>query len=169
MRSLAFSLVLLLLAFSIGLISGCYSFSGGTVPPHLKTIAIPIVQDQSGYGDPALKDLFTLQLVDIFTSDGSLTLSERVGADAVLETVVIAVTETPTVVKPGEQVAERRISVTAHVVFTDVKLRKTIWEKDFSQWGDFPSGAGPTQRNEGVQEAVRKLTEDILNETVAGW
>ncbi|MEX2115305.1 MAG: LptE family protein [Bacteroidota bacterium] len=169
MRSLAFSLVLLLLAFSIGLISGCYSFSGGTVPPHLKTIAIPIVQDQSGYGDPALKDLFTLQLVDIFTSDGSLTLSERVGADAVLETVVIAVTETPTVVKPGEQVAERRISVTAHVVFTDVKLRKTIWEKDFSQWGDFPSGAGPTKRNEGVQEAVRKLTEDILNETVAGW
>jgi hypothetical protein len=151
-------------------LSGCrYSFSGGSVPPHLKTIAIPIVQDQSGYGDPTLKDLFTRQLVDVFASDGSLTLSERAGADAVLETVVTAVAEAPTVVKPGEQVAERRITVTAHVVFTDLKLRKTVWEKDFSQWGNFPSGAGPTQRNEGVQEAVRKLTEDILNETVAGW
>ncbi|MEX1140014.1 MAG: LptE family protein [Bacteroidota bacterium] len=152
------------------LASGCrYSFSGGSVPPHLKTIAIPIVQDQSGYGDPALRDLFTQQLVDIFTNDGSLALTERGASDALLETVVTGVTETPSVVKPGEQVAERRITVTARVVFTDLKLRKNIWEKNFSQWGDFPSGAGPTQRNEGVQEAVRKLTEDILNETVAGW
>jgi hypothetical protein len=160
----------LLLSVIIVFLGGCrYSFSGGSVAPHLKTIAIPIVQDQSGYGDPTLRDLFTRQLVDIFTSDGSLTLSERAGADAVLETVVTSVSDAPTVVKPGEQVAERRITVTAHVVFTDLKLKKTVWEKDFSQWGNFPSGAGLTQRNEGVQEAVRKLTEDILNETVAGW
>lgn len=170
MRSRLFSFAWLFLTVLVIPAGGCrYSFSGGSVPPHLKTIAIPIVQDQSGYGDPTLKDLFTRQLVDIFTSDGSLALSERAGADAVLETVVTTVAEAPTVVKPGEQVAERRITVTAHVVFTDVKLRKTVWEKDFSQWGNFPSGAGPTQRNEGVQEAVRKLTEDILNETVAGW
>lgn len=146
-----------------------YSFSGGSVPPHLKTVAIPIVQDQSGYGDPALKDLFTQQLVDAFTSDGSLTLTDRGTSDSVLETVITSVRESATVVKPGEQVSERRLTVTAHVTFTDVKLRKALWEKDFSQWGDFPSGAGTTQRNEGVQEAVRKLTEDILNETVAGW
>jgi hypothetical protein len=139
------------------------------VPPHLKTIAIPLVQDQSGYGDPLLKDLFTQELVDLFTSDGSLTLTERGTADSILETVVTGVRESATVVKPGEQVAERRITVTARVVFTDRTLRKTMWEKDFSQWGDFPSGAGPTQRNEGVREAIRKLTEDILNETVAGW
>ncbi len=151
-------------------INGCrYSFSGGSVPAHLKTIAIPIVQDQSGYGDPTLRDLFTNQLVTIFSSDGSLALAERGASDALLEAVVTAVTETPSVVKPGEQVTERRITVTARVVFTDVKLRKTVWEKNFSQWGDFPSGGGATQRNEGVQEAVRKLTEDILNETVAGW
>ncbi|HEX9613949.1 MAG TPA: LptE family protein [Bacteroidota bacterium] len=149
---------------------GCrYSFSGGSVPPNMKTVAIPIVQDQSGHGDPALKDLFTQQLVDAFTSDGSLTLTDRETSDSVLETVVTSVRESATVVKPGEQVSERRITLTAHVTFTDLKLRKTLWEKDFSQWGDFPSGADITHRNEGVQEAVRKLTEDILNETVAGW
>lgn len=159
-----------LFALVLPMLTGCrYSFSGGSVPSHLKTLAIPLVQDQSGYGDPLLKDLFTQQLVDEFTGDGSLTLTERASADAVLETVVISVRESATVVKPGEQVTERRMTVTARVVFTDLKLRKTVWEKDFSQWGDFPSGAGPTQRNEGVREAIRKLTEDILNETVAGW
>jgi hypothetical protein len=44
-----------------------------------------------------------------------------------------------------------------------------MWEKDFTQWGDYASGGGLTQRNDGIAEAVRKITEDILNETVAGW
>jgi hypothetical protein len=150
--------------------SGCrYSFSGGSVPPNLKTIAIPIVQDQSGYGDPSLKDTFTERLVESFTSDGSLTLAERNFSDSVLETVVTGVRESASVVQPGEQVAQRRITVTARVKFTDTKQRKLLWEKEFNQWGNFPSGAGATQRNEGIREAIRKLTEDILNQTVAGW
>lgn len=151
-------------------LAGCrYSFTGGSVPPNLRTVAIPIVQDQSGYGDPSLKDTFTERLVETFTSDGSLSLTDRNSADSILETVITGVRESASVVQPGEQVAQRRMTVVARVKFTDVKLRKVLWEKEFSQWGDFPSGAGITQRQEGVLEAVRKLTEDILNETVAGW
>lgn len=149
---------------------GCrYSFTGGSVPPNLQTIAIPIVQDQSGFGDPSLKDAFTERLVETFTNDGSLALADRTRADSILETVITGVRESASVVQPGEQVAQRRMTVVARVKFTDLKLRKVLWEKEFSQWGDFPSGAGITQRQEGIQEAIRKLTEDILNETVAGW
>jgi hypothetical protein len=55
------------------------------------------------------------------------------------------------------------------MIFRDLKLRKKVWEKDFTQWGDYLSGGGLTQRNDGISEAIRKITEDILNETVAGW
>lgn len=152
------------------LLPGCrYSFSGGSVPPHLKTIAIPIVQDQSGYGDPTLRDEFTQQLVSRFTSDGSLSLADRNSADSALETVITNVRESAVVVNPGEQVSQRRMTVTARVTFTDLKLHKKVWEKNISQWGDYASGGGPTQRNEGIREALKKITEDILNETVAGW
>ena len=151
-------------------LAGCrYSFTGGSVPSNLKTIAIPIVQDQSGFGDQLLKNRFTEQLVQRFTNDGSLTLADRTNADSALETVITSVRESATVVKPGEDVSQRRITITARVSFTDLKLRKKLWERDFSQWGDFPSGATLTQRDKGIQEAIRKLTEDILNETVAGW
>jgi hypothetical protein len=161
-----FSFFLLTLA----LISGCtYSFKGGSVPAHLKTIAIPLVQDQSGYGDPTLRDDLTQQLVDRFTNDNTLQIADRNSADSMLEGVVTDVKDAPSVVQAGEQVAARRITVTVHVTFEDLKLRKRIWEKDFSNWGDYPSGGGLTQRNDGIKEAVRKLTEDILNDTVAGW
>ena len=152
------------------LLAGCaYSFSGASVPPHLKTIAIPIVDDQSGYGDPALRQQFTTQLVDRFISDNTLQLGETNNADAVLRGVIVGVNEAPTVVAPGEQVTQRRLTVTVRMTFQDLKLRKTVWEKNFSNWGDFPSGGGASQRSVGLEEAIRKLTEDILNDTVSGW
>ena len=151
------------------LFPGCYSFSGASVPPHLKTIAIPIVDDQSGFGDPALRDLFTTELAQRFRSDNTLEMSDAANADAVLKGTISSVREAAAVVAPGEQVTQRRLTVVVHVTFQDLKLHKTVWEKDFSNWGDFPSGGGITQRTEGLKEAIRKLTEDILNETVSGW
>lgn len=159
-----------ILQFAFVILMGCvYSFKGGSVPPHLKTIAIPIVEDQSGYGDPALRDQFSAQLVQRFLNDNTLEMADRGSADSILEGVITDVKDAPSVVQAGEQVATRRITVTVHMTFQDLKLRKKVWERDFSSWGDYPSGGGLTQRNEGIQEAVRKLTEDILNETVAGW
>jgi len=152
------------------LFAGCtYSFKGGSVPPHLKTIAIPVVEDQSGYGDPTLQNSFTTQLVDIFTRDNTLQLTNSNAADCILEGVITEVKEAASVMQGVEQVAQRRITVTVRMTFQDLKLRKTIWEKNFSNWGDYPSGGGLTQRSEGVTIAIGKLTEDILNETVAGW
>jgi hypothetical protein len=151
-------------------LSGCtYSFKGGSVPPHLKTVAIPIVEDQSGYGDPTLRDLFTQKLVELFTNDNTLQLTDRNTADSMLEGVVTDVKDAPEVLQGGDQVTLRKITVTVRMTFQDLKLRKKVWEKSFTNWGTYPSGGGLTQRNDGVQTAVEKLTEDILNDTVAGW
>jgi hypothetical protein len=159
-----------LIAIALSGCAGCpYSFTGASVPPHLKTIAIPIVEDQSGFGDATLRDQFSRQLLQRFVNDATLQPSDRTNADSILEGVITGVKDVPVVVEGGDQVSKRRVSVTAHMTFRDLKLRKKVWEKDFTQWGDYPSGGGPTQRNDGISEALRKITEDILNETVAGW
>ena len=168
-RTRLFLFSLIIIHYSL-LIVGCtYSFKGGSVPPHLKTIAIPVVEDASPYGDPSLRTTFTNQLVALFTSDNTLQLTDRNTADSMLEGVITDVTDVPAVLQGGEQVAQRRITVTVRMTFQDLKLRKKVWEKSFSSWGDYPSGGWLTQRSGGVTDAVRKLTEDILNDTVAGW
>jgi hypothetical protein len=164
-----FPFVLIYLSLIV-ICSACtYSFKGGSVPPHLKTIAIPILEDQSGYGDPTLRDSFTQKLVEIFTSDNTLQLMDRNTADSMLEGMISDVTDTPAALEGGEKVSERRVTVTIRMTFQDLKLRKKLWEKTFSNWGNYPSGGGLTQRNDGIKEAIRKLTEDILNATVSGW
>lgn len=151
--------------------SGCpYSFTGASVPTHLKTIAIPVVDDQSGFGQPGLRELFTKNLTDLFIGDNSLEVTDRTGADAVLEGAIVSVTDAVAVVGEGDQVSKRRVTVNAKFVLHDMKLRKRMWEKAFSNWGDYDTSAGGSSARElGLQEAIRKVAEDILLETVSGW
>ncbi len=160
----------LVLAGAAALLSGCpYSFTGASVPAHLKTIGIPLVDDQSGFGEAGLREKFTTALTNLFISDNTLTVADRSTADAILEGVITSVRDAPSVVGQGEQVRQRRVTVTAKFILKDMKLRRTMWEKTFSNWGDYDSGGGPSQQDAGIQEAIRKLSEDVLLETVSGW
>jgi hypothetical protein len=149
---------------------GCvYSFTGASVPPHLKTVGIPLVDDQSGFGEPGLRENFTTALIEEFNADNTLEVADRSTADAMLEGAILSVSDAPAVVGKNEEVKQRRITVTARFAFQDMKLRKKVWEKTFSNWGDYDSGGGLSQRQTGLQEAIKKITEDVLLETVSGW
>ena len=150
--------------------AGCaYSFTGSSVPPHLKTIAIPLFDDQSGFGEPNLRENFTNKLISLFQQDNSLEISERTHADCILEGAIVAVRDDPAVVAGGEAVTKRRMTITVKASFQDMQLKKKVWEKELSNWGDYEITSGPAQRQSGIDEAIRKLAEDILIETVSGW
>lgn len=167
-RSWGMSLCAATVLFSL---TGCpYSFTGASVPKHLKTIAIPLVDDQSGFGEAGLRERFTTELTNLFISDNSLEVTDRTTADSILEGVITTVSDAPSVVGQGESVSKRRVTMTVKFIYQDMKVRKKMWEKSFSQWGDYESGGGlASQRQTGLQEAIKKVTEDILLETVSGW
>jgi hypothetical protein len=168
-RTKSTSWAVLALAAATMIVAGCYSFTGAAVPPHLKTIAIPLVDDQSGFGEAGTRESFTTQLIDLFTNDNSLQVADRGVADAMIEGAIVSITDAPAVVTQGEQVTRRRITVSAKFTFQDLKMRKKMWEKSFSNWGDYDSGGGLSQRQTGLQEALKKISEDVLLETVSGW
>lgn len=148
---------------------GCYSFTGASVPSHLKTIAIPLVDDQSGFGRAGLREKFTTELTDMFISDNSLEVTDRTSADSILEGAITGVSDAAAVVGQGENVSKRQITISAKFAFRDMKLRKKVWEKTFSEWGQYDSGGGLSQQENGINEAIKKLSEDLLLETVSGW
>jgi len=160
----------LLLLISLPVSTGCYSFTGASVPPHLTTVAIPVVDDQSGFGRPGLRESLTQEITGLFISDNSLHVADRSTADSILEGVITNVTDAASVVEQGESVKTRRVTVSAKFIYTDMKLRRKLWEKTFTNWGDYET-AGDIflQQQAGLQEAVRKISEDILLQTVSGW
>ena len=151
-------------------LSGCiYSFKGSSVPAHLKTIAIQLFDDQSGSGEPGLREQVTNKLIERFKQDNSLAVSDKSHADSMIEGTISALTDQPLVVTTGEAVTKRHITVSTNVTYQDMKLRKKVFEKQFSNWGDYDVSGGQAQRATAVAAAIDKLTEDILNETVSGW
>jgi len=147
--------------------SGCYSFTGASVPPHLKTVAIPLVEDVSGFGEAGLREKFTQKLIELFRNDNNLEIGERLTADSIVEGTIVQVTDAPQVIGGNDIVSTRRVTITVRASFTDMKLRKKVWEKDFSNWGEYIQGQ--QTRDVALTAAINKVAEDILLETVSGW
>lgn len=163
-RNVVVVLIAAAIAASFG---GCYSFTGSSVPSHLKTVAIPLFEDVSGFGEAGLRETFTQDLIQLFVNDNSLEIGDRSTSDAILEGTITRIVDAPSVIAPGEQVTTRRVTMTVHASFTDMKFKKKMWEKDFTNWGEYEQGT--QTRSVALDEAVRKVTEDILLETVSGW
>lgn len=159
-------MLLVVLFFSV---VGCYTFTGSSVPSHLRTIAIPLFDDQSGSGEPNLREQVTNKLIEKFRQDNSLEIAEKTLADAVLEGTIVTASTKPQVVGAGETVAKNRFTLEVNVTYQDMKLKKKIYEKRFSQIGDYDISAGQEGRQAGIEAAIEKLADDILLQTVSGW
>jgi len=160
-----------LIIFAVVLIYGCrYSFTGASVPPHLKTIAIPVFDDQSGYGRATLREELTNKIVERFILDNTLKIADKSTANSLLEGVIVSVQDNPVVVGTGERVVKSRITITVRVSFYDMVKRTKVWERTFSNWGEYEL-EGNIQNNLqlGIKQAIEKLSEDILLATVANW
>jgi hypothetical protein len=165
-------LLLLLLFVAVALTNfGCctYSFSGASVPEHLKTIAIPVSEDRSGAGIPGLRELLTQDIINKFIEDNSLQVTERTNANALLECTIVGFTDAPSIVSAGENIELRRVTVTVKVIYKDMIKRQTIFDKNFSNYGDYPPGGSTNERQTAINTAVDKISEDILLGVVSGW
>ena len=103
-------LLTILSIICILLLSGCYSFTGGSIPDHLKTISLSSVQDNSGFGNPRFRDVLTRRLLDKFRNDNTLVLVDANG-DAQLQSTIVRIEDVVVSVSTGEVERERRITV----------------------------------------------------------
>ena len=151
--------------------AGCsYSFTGASVPTHLNSIAIPICVDRSGSGQANLSDDFTNELINKFLNDNTLQVAERVNADAILECTLLSLTDSPQVVTGGEDIQTRRLTLNVKIIYRDLVKKKNIFEKNFSNFGDYDDSNDITEaREDAIAAAIDKITEDILLGVVSNW
>lgn len=160
--------------------SGCfYSFTGASVPSHLQTVAIPVIEDRSGRAEAGLSESLTSTLIQKFVDDNTLQISERVNADALVENTIVSFDDNPSVISSGpqqgtqtsgEQISTKRITITVRTVFRDLIQKRIIFDRRFSNFSDYSTvGDVFNNRREAIQKAVDLVTEDILIGTVSNW
>lgn len=80
-----------------------YTFTGGSVPDHLNSIAIPLVEDRSGSAEPELQQTFTDFLVQKFLDDNTLQVRDKQNSDAVIECSITSLVDAPAAVTGSDQ------------------------------------------------------------------
>jgi hypothetical protein len=161
---------LLAMTFVLSL-SGCYSFTGSSIPPHIHTIGIPMAEDNSGFGQSDLRQNLTDLLVQKFTNEGSLRVASRSNADALLEVSIPGngVTDMPVSVKTGEIVTAKKVTISVHAIYRDQKKQKVFWERDFNKSAQYEIAQGQAGMKTALHNAEDQLAEDLLIAAISNW
>lgn len=152
----------------LSVLDGCYSFTGGSIPEHLKTINISSVSDNSGYGNPVYRETFNQKLVSKFQRDNTLALVDRAG-DARLSVSIKSIRDEMQTVKPGEIEKERKISVSCEAEYYDAVKKTVIWKRTFSNYEIYDLSDAMIERDRAINIALDKTSDDILLAVVSGW
>ena len=176
--------------FSCAFLSGCMYYSmAGSIPAHINSIAIPIVENQTA--EFGMSESVTENLLMKFNEENILRITDEDQATSILRGTITRVSDAPYTFTKEEAVTEYRFTVHMKVEWFDVRDDKVLIEKNFSGWGAYGlSGDISTDAidNDGdgmidgddddefgdprefaTTVAVTKIAEDILNEIMTSW
>ena len=167
---------------------GFYSLAG-SIPPHIKSISIPLMENQTA--EFGLAESITDGILDQFHEVGILTLADSDIANSILNGKIIKVTEGPYTYSKKESVSEYRYKIDIKIEWFDVLNQKNILEGNYSAFGAYGLSGdigsdGIDNDNDGkidsddddefgeprsfaTKVAVRKIAEDILNDIMTTW
>lgn len=152
------------------ILQGCYSFTGGSLPVHLKTIAIPVFDDRSGAGIAQFRAELARGLVDRIESQSSLRFTPSIArADALLEGAIISFSDVPgQLSSTTERAMTNRITLVVQVTMEDRVKKTVLFTQSFAGVADYPSGNSVAQQ-EAIRFALGQIVDGIFDRVVSGW
>ena len=148
--------------------TGCYYSFKGSLPSHLKTIAIPLFDDRNAQF-PGVRENLTNKVINEFISDNTLKLVDESKADLLLTGSITSIVQQAASVAAGESVSAYKITVNVKVKCEDIKLSKVLYDKNIQRYGMMESEADTEGIEDAIEEALVQITEDILNDTLGAW
>ncbi|MDM7924618.1 MAG: LptE family protein [bacterium] len=141
---------------------GAYSFSGASLPPHLKTVAIPLFENRTP--EFGIDQTLTDAMIEAVTRDNTLKIADPGSADCILRCTLNRVEDRAGQYNENEEASTFRITLSVQAVFEDLRKRVVIWQGPFTAFGNYSE-----DRGEGIDEAVDKLKTEIVNRMVSNW
>jgi outer membrane lipopolysaccharide assembly protein LptE/RlpB len=147
-------------------LTGCgYSFHG-TLPDHIKTVAVPIFVNRTQ--QPAVESVITRAIVDAFATNGRLRVVRREDADSILEGEVVGYSVGAIAVDPSLVVQQYRLAVTLNLRMRDVRRNEILFERaSFSEQADFRVVGSVAQTLSVEAGALQQAATEIARSVVS--
>lgn len=153
-------------AVAVLAVAGCGYRVGGLLPPHVRTVAVPVLVNQTD--EPAVEGFLTRAIVDAFARNGRLQVVTPERADAVLEGELTNYVVSSIAFDPRVNVTQYRLTVTLNVRFRDVREQRMLFQQanlqEYADFRVFGQAADTIAREEGaLQEAAAEIARTIVS------
>ncbi|MBG65220.1 MAG: hypothetical protein CMP73_01000 [Flavobacteriales bacterium] len=148
---------------------GIYSFSGASIPSEAKSVYIETFPNQAQTIQPALSQIFTEKLKDIFIGQTNLNLSQEKG-DLNFSGNITNYNIQPISIESNQTAAQNRLTITVYVEFNNTLQKELNFKQKFSRYKDYNSMQDISEiEEEIINEICDNLIEDIFNKAVVNW
>jgi len=157
--------------FSMVFLSSCgfYSFTGASISPDVKTVAVQYFPNRAATIQPTLSQVFTERLKDYFLEQTNLSLEADVG-DLNFSGEIIKYEIKPIAIQANEQAAQNRLTIAVKVKFENTKDENKNFEQKFSRYMDYDSSQSLAEVEDNlIEQITNELAEDIFNKAVVNW
>ncbi len=159
----------LLLAISTMLFNcGIYSFSG--VNTNAKSFQVLRIENNALFVEPGLNRDFKIALEDLIQNQTNLTLTNT-NADLIYEGEITDYRISPTTSTSEMTAAQNRLTISVKIRFTNRIKEDDDLDQSFSFYYDYDGSAQLTGGLKATahDEIFERLTQDIINATLAKW
>jgi outer membrane lipopolysaccharide assembly protein LptE/RlpB len=142
------------------LLGGCGYTVNGTLPSHIKTVAVPIFQNRTS--EPAIEGLITRAVVEAFSTNGRLKVVARDQADAVLDGEIMGYAVSSIAFDRDANVRLYRLLVTINLRMRDLRRNTVLFqENNIREQADFRVQNAVSQTISREETALRAAAVDI--------
>lgn len=157
---------------TIAFFQGCkvkYSFSGISTGD-AETFQVNNFVNNAALVEPRVARDFTLALQDIILTQSSLSLTPTNG-DIVYEGEITRYYVSPITATSQSTAAQNRLTIEVNVRFFDTLDSEKDFEQKFSFYFDYDGNAQlvGSQLDEALEVIFERLTQDIINRSLADW
>ena len=158
----------------ITLSCGIYSFTGSSIPTGVETFQVDYFENAAGGKpgstiEPGLDRDFTIALQDLIVNQTSLNLVNE-GGDIIYSGEIVEFSVTPMAATAEIKAAQNRLTMAVMVIYENILNEEDNIEKRFSFYYDFPGNLQVYDvKGAALEEIFERITQDILNETLAKW
>jgi hypothetical protein len=154
------------------LLGSCaYTTSPALLPPHLKSVAVPVFEN--GTPEYTLEQDITQAVVQRFVKDNHLRVVDEKSANCVVRGKVTQYKNAVFGFSNSAQAQEYRVTIAVQVTFKDLVKNRELWSDELVRTAnyyvqDVPGQAAKTELD-GRKEAIGKIADEILSRSVEGW
>ena len=149
--------------------SGCGYSWRGTLPPHIRTVGVPVFANHTQW--PNIEGALTAAVANAFATDGRLKVVAPASADAILEGEIVNYQVTVIAFDVNANAQQYRLFVTVDVRFRDVRRGVMLFEqRGLQERVDYLAGAvaadSIARQDAAIVPVANVLARDIVARAV---